>query len=144
MLQPAPVLIHVHLRSWLGLMTSEPNGLTKKNACTIMYYTVFLLWSVLRPAPDQLLATTYTCIVHTYTLTHYMCRVSGASHADAPYAWHGRTETWCRSRVVHMRLDCCVILLMWTHADRHTYVEIINGRLAPLAPIRKTCTTMHY
>ena len=31
-LQPAPVLIHVHLRSWLGLMTSEPKGLTKKSS----------------------------------------------------------------------------------------------------------------
>ena len=44
-----------------------------------MYYTVFLLWSVLRPAPDQLLATTYTCIVHTYTHTpthlHITCVV---------------------------------------------------------------------
>ena len=31
-LQPAPVLIHVHLRSWLGLMTSELKGLTKKSS----------------------------------------------------------------------------------------------------------------
>ena len=29
-LQPAPVLMHVHLHSWLELMTSEPKGLTKK------------------------------------------------------------------------------------------------------------------
>ena len=28
-LQQAPVLIHVHLHSWLGLMTSELKGLTK-------------------------------------------------------------------------------------------------------------------
>ena len=31
-LQPAPVLIHVHLHSWLGLMTSEPKGLMKKSS----------------------------------------------------------------------------------------------------------------
>ena len=30
-LQPAPILIHVHLHSWLGLMTSELKGLTKKS-----------------------------------------------------------------------------------------------------------------
>ena len=30
-LQPAPVLMHVHLPSCLGLMTSEPKGLTKKS-----------------------------------------------------------------------------------------------------------------
>ena len=30
-LQPAPVLIHVHLHSWLGLMTSEPKELTKRS-----------------------------------------------------------------------------------------------------------------
>ena len=32
MLQQAPVLIHVHLHSWLGLMTSEPKGLTTKSS----------------------------------------------------------------------------------------------------------------
>ena len=30
-LQPAPVLMHVHLHSWLGLMTSEMKGLMKKS-----------------------------------------------------------------------------------------------------------------
>ena len=31
-LQQAPVLIHVHLHSWLGLMTSEPKGLMTKSS----------------------------------------------------------------------------------------------------------------
>ena len=44
-------------------------------------------------------------------------------------------------------LTACVILLMWTHADRHTYVEIINGRLAPLAQSERhvpQCITSNY
>ena len=37
-LQPAPVLILVHLHSWLGLMTSELKGLMKKSSQGETYY----------------------------------------------------------------------------------------------------------